>query len=276
MEFFFLPVLLGCLVGLSLGLTGGGGSIFAMPLLIYGLGMEMNEAVPVSLVAVALAAATGAWYSYRARLILWQPVMMFAAGGILGAPAGIMLSRFFEQSSLVSGFSVLVCIVGSVMLYKSFTHPEQAGVVRALSSADDKDPYCKLTADGKLDFTTPCAVVLMLGGILTGLLSGLFGVGGGFLIVPTLMVVIDLGIHRAVAASLMIITVIGLTGSFSALWQGEVVWIILLPFIAGSILGMLFGRLIAARIAGLVLQRTFATGILLTGAGMLLHTFLNL
>ncbi|MEX2353583.1 MAG: sulfite exporter TauE/SafE family protein, partial [Gammaproteobacteria bacterium] len=117
---------------------------------------------------------------------------------------------------------------------------------------------------------------LMLGGILTGLLSGLFGVGGGFLIVPMLMVVIELGIHRAVAASLMIIAIIGLTGSFSALWQGEVVWIILLPFIAGSILGMLLGRLIAARIAGLVLQRAFATGILLTGAGMLLHTFMSI
>ena len=140
---------------------------------------------------------------------------------------------------------------------------------------DDKEPVCKFTPDGKLRITTPCTLVLFISGIVTGLLSGLFGVGGGFLIVPALMFVIELGIHRAVAASLMIITCIGLSGSFSALVAGDMPWPVLLPFVAGSISGMLVGRLFAEKIAGPVLQRVFATGIMATGAGMLFKTVMN-
>jgi len=275
MDFYLLAVVYGCLVGLSLGLTGGGGSIFAIPLLIYGLGLGMTEAVPISLIAVALTAAVGAWYSYRAGLLIWQPIAMFASGGVVGAPAGIILSRYFEQSQLIGGFSILAVIIGFAMLYKSIARPEQATAIRALSTADDKDPFCKLTRDGKLKFTTPCAMILMLSGIVTGLLSGLFGVGGGFMIVPALMAVIQLGIHRAVASSLMIITLIGLSGSLSSVINGELQWLVLLPFVFGSIMGILAGRLIAVRITGPVLQRIFAIGILATGSAMLAQTLLK-
>ncbi len=269
-----LAILFGCIVGISLGLTGGGGSIFAIPLLVYGLGLTMTDAVPVSLAAVGLTAAVGAWYSYRAGLLLWQPVVMFAAGGIVGAPMGITLGRDLEPALLIAGFSMLTLIIGALMLRKSFTSPADAAAVRALSSPDDKDPICKLAADGKLTFTTPCAAILAVSGLVTGLLSGLFGVGGGFLIVPALMLVIELGIHRAVAASLVVITVIGLSGAASAFWNGELYPGILLPFVCGGIIGMMAGRLIAARLAGPLLQRIFAAGILLVGIGMLLHTLL--
>jgi len=273
---FFLPVFFGCLVGLSLGLTGGGGSIFAIPLLVYGLGLSMTEAVPISLVAVALAAAVGAWYSFRAGLLIWQPIAMFSAGGVIGAPAGILVASYFDQYWLITGFAILVFIVGLLMLHKSFTRPEEAIAIRALAAVDDKQPFCKLTRDGKLKFTTPCALILMLTGTFTGLLSGLFGVGGGFLIVPVLMVVIELGIHRAVAASLVIISLIGLSGSSGALLKGELMLPVLIPFVVGSILGMLLGRVVAAHIAGVVLQRIFATGILVTGIGMLIHAVIIL
>ena len=271
----FLPVLFGCIVGLSLGLTGGGGSIFAIPLLIYGLDMTLTDAVPVSLVAVALTAAIGAWYSWRAGLLLWLPILLFAAGGVIAAPAGIYLSRYFEVSTLITGFSLLTLVIGLAMWKKSISRPHEAGAVRALAIVDDKGPMCRFSADGKLRVTTPCALILFLAGIVTGLLSGLFGVGGGFLIVPALIFVIELGIHRAVAASLMIITFIGTSGSVSILLTGALPWPVLLPFIAGSIAGMLAGRLFAARIAGPRLQQLFATAILATGTGMLLRTLIN-
>lgn len=269
-----ITVLYGIIVGVSLGLTGGGGSIFAIPLLVYGLDMSMTEAVPVSLIAVALTAAVGAWYSYRAGLLLWQPVMMFSLGGVSGAPMGIALSRHIEQSLQLVGFATLVLIVGLVMWRKTYSQPDETRVVRAITEGDDKAPICKLTQDGKLSFTTPCAVVLMLSGLVTGVLSGLFGVGGGFLIVPALMAVIELGIHRAVAASLMIITFIGLSGAGTAFVEGDLPWDILLPFIGGSILGMYLGRAVATRIAGPVLQRIFAGAILGTGLFMFTVTFM--
>lgn len=267
-----LTALFGLIVGLSLGLTGGGGSIFAIPLLVYGLGLTMTEAVPISLFAVAVTAAVGGWYSWRAGLLLWQPIVMFSAGGIVGAPAGIYLSEFVGQDLLVMGFTLLALVVGALMLRHSITRPEQTRVIRALTDGEDAGPVCRLSADGKLHFTTPCALILMLAGLATGLLSGLFGVGGGFLIVPALMLVIELGIHRAVAASLAIITLIGLAGSISALVKGELQAAILLPFIGGSVLGMLAGRRIADRIAGPVLQRLFASTILVTGTAMLIAT----
>jgi uncharacterized membrane protein YfcA len=269
---FFVTVVYGGIVGISLGLTGGGGSIFAIPLLVYGLKLSMTDAVSISLIAVALTAAVGAWYSHRARLLTWQPIIMFSIGGIVGAPIGLMYARQFLQSTLISGFAILTFFVGLLMWRKTFTRPEESRAIRAITSDDDKEPICKFSADGKLSFTTPCAAVLIIAGLLTGLLSGLFGVGGGFLIVPALMSVIELGIHRAVAASLMIITAIGLSGSTSAFIKGELQWEILFPFITGSIIGMLLGRIIAVRIAGPTLQRIFASAILLTGINILVFT----
>jgi uncharacterized protein len=267
-----IAIVYGFIVGISLGLTGGGGSIFAIPLLIYGLHLDMVQAVPVSLIAVAMTAAIGSYFSWRAGLLLWQPISMFASGGIIGAPIGIYYSRYFSQQTLLSGFAVLAVVVGVMMWRKSITNPSESSVIRAMPTKDDKEPICKLSPDGKLSFTTPCAIILMFSGLLTGMLSGLFGVGGGFLIVPILMMVIDLGIHRAVGASLMIITLIGLSGSISTIINMEFDLYIMAPFIVGSFTGMLFGRGIATKIAGPVLQRIFATAILFTGITMILIT----
>lgn len=267
-----IAIVYGFIVGISLGLTGGGGSIFAIPLLIYGLHLDMVQAVPVSLIAVAMTAAIGSYFSWRAGLLLWQPISMFASGGIIGAPIGIYYSRYFSQQTLLSGFAVLAVVVGVMMWRKSITNPSESSVIRAMPTKDDKEPICKLSPDGKLSFTTPCAIILMFSGLLTGMLSGLFGVGGGFLIVPILMMVINLGIHRAVGASLMIITLIGLSGSISTIINMEFDLYIMAPFIVGSFTGMLFGRGIATKIAGPVLQRIFATAILFTGITMILIT----
>jgi len=219
-----------------------------------------------------MTAAIGSYFSWRAGLLLWQPISMFASGGIIGAPIGLYFSRYFSQQTLLSGFAVLAVFVGGIMWRKSITNPSESSVIRAMPTKDDKVPICKLSSDGKLSFTTPCAIILMFSGLLTGMLSGLFGVGGGFLIVPILMMVIDLGIHRAVGASLMIITLIGLSGSISTIINMEFDLQIMAPFIVGSFTGMLFGRGIASKIAGPVLQRIFATAILFTGITMIFAT----
>jgi uncharacterized protein len=270
-----IAIAYGFIVGISLGLTGGGGSIFAIPLLIYGLHLDMVQAVPVSLITVAMTAAIGSYFSWRAGLLLWQPISMFASGGIIGAPIGLYFSQYFSQQILLSGFAVLAVFVGVMMWRKSITKPSESSVIRAIPTKDDKGPICKLSPDEKLSFTTPCAIILMISGLLTGVLSGLFGVGGGFLIVPILMMVINLGIHRAVGASLMIIALIGLSGSISNIIKMEFDLFIIVPFIIGSFSGMLFGRRIASFIAGPVLQRVFASAILLTGVTMILSTMMR-
>jgi len=266
-----LSVVFGVIVGLSLGLTGGGGSIFAVPLLIYGIGLAPLQAVPVSLVAVALTSMIGAVQTFRERLLVWQPAVVFSLGGMIGAPLGVLWARRLDEIWIITGFAVLAIIVGIYMWRRAIVDPAATHVVRAYVHGTDAGPVCRLTPEGEFRFGTPCAIILSTTGIGTGILSGLFGVGGGFLIVPMLVLITRMGIHRAVATSLVIISVVGLTGAVTALWHGNVLWAALVPFVVGGVAGMISGRYLAGRIAGEALQEIFAVIIILVGFGMLTH-----
>jgi hypothetical protein len=258
---WLLAVACGAGVGLALGLTGGGGSIFAVPLLIYVLHQSPAAAVPVSLAAVALTALFGAFFVARQRLPVWPAAAAFAVGGVVGAPAGIWASRAADEAFLVLGFAVLALGVGASMWWRSLARPADAAVVRARPVEVDSGGACRFTDDGRLRFTAPCAAVLAAAGLGTGFLSGLFGVGGGFLSVPALAAVTRMGIHRAVATSLVALAAIGLAGAAGAVLHGALAWGVLAPFVAGGAAGMAGGRALAARIAGPALQRVFATAI---------------
>lgn len=262
----------GIVVGLALGLTGGGGSIFALPLLIYGLQMSPREAVPVSLVAVGMTALVGALHSIRAGLVVWQPAIMFVIGAVLGVPAGIYAAHFVPSEWIVTGFALLAAVIGTLMWIRARTRPEEAGAVRAEPEHSTAGPVCVLAPDGQLRFSAPCALVLTVTGLGTGFLSGLFGVGGGFLIVPTLMLVTCITVHSAVATSLLIIAAIGFSGALSAVAAGTIVWPVLLPFVTGGVLAMFAARRFAGRISGPQLQRVFSLLIVLVGVAMLISS----
>lgn len=259
----------GAVVGMALGLTGGGGSIVAVPLLIYGLGVPPADAVAISLIAVATTASVGAAQSLRYGLVVWQPSILFALGGALGAPLGAAIGHRANQEWLIVAFALLAVVIGALMWRASLKHPEQAAAVRALVREPGNGPICVLSPDGQLRFTAPCALVLALVGLGTGFLSGLLGVGGGFLIVPALVLVTRMGVHRAVATSLLIISVIGVSGAATAIWQGRINWTLLWPFAAGGAFMMIVTRRFAHRLAGPALQRTFAIVIVLVGIAML-------
>jgi uncharacterized membrane protein YfcA len=264
----------GAVVGVALGLTGGGGSIFAVPLLIYGLGVAPADAVAVSLVAVATTAFVGATQFLRHGLVVWQPTLLFVLGGILGAPVGSTMARQAEPILLIVGFALLAVIVGTLMWRASLTHPGQATAVRAQPYGAGSGPICVLAPDGQLRFSAPCAAVLAIIGVGTGFLSGLLGVGGGFLIVPALVLVTRMGVHRAVATSLLIISVIGFSGAAGAIWQRHIEWDVLVPFAAGGAIMMIVTRSFAPRLAGPALQRTFASSIIVVGVAMLVESLL--
>jgi uncharacterized membrane protein YfcA len=234
MTDLLLAVVSGSAVGMALGLTGGGGSIFAMPLLIYVLGLPPASAVPVSLAAVALTALMGAVLAARDDLPVWPAAATFGLGGIIGAPLGIFLARGLDERIIVGGFAALALIVGVLMWWRSSRYPVEATAVRARPAAEDPSGACRLADDGKLRFTAPCGAVLSLSGVGTGILSGIFGVGGGFVIVPVLSAVTQMGIHRAVATSLVALSAIGFAGAGSAILHGDLAWAVLLPFVAGG------------------------------------------
>ena len=267
-------LLCGGAVGLALGLTGSGGSILAVPLLIYVLNLTPDQAMPVSLVAVSVSAIVGGVQSIRRRLAVWQPTIIFSLGGALGAPLGMQTAKHLDEPWIVGGFAVLAIAVGSLMWRAAQVFPEQTTAVRARTYDSGGGPICVLAPDGQLRFTAPCAAALVALGLGTGFLSGMFGIGGGFLIVPSLVLVTRMGVHRAVATSLLVIAAIGSSGAFSALLQGEIAWRVLLPFAAGGAAAMIAGRLLAERLAGPRLQKTFAVAILSVGVGMLIDVLL--
>jgi len=266
-----IAVAFGLIVGLALGLTGGGGAIFAVPLLIYGLGLSPTEAVPISLVAVAATALVGAVDSIRAGLVLWQATVAFTVGGVVGAPLGITVAQFVPADWIVTGFGLLALVIGTLMWLRARSRPEESGAVRAALETGGNGPICVLAPDGQLRFSAPCAIVLAIVGVGTGFLSGLFGVGGGFLIVPALVLVTRMGVHNAVATSLLIISAIGFSGAAGALLHGSLAWPILVPFVFGGAVAMLAGRRFARRVAGPTLQRGFSLLIGLVGISMLVH-----
>jgi uncharacterized membrane protein YfcA len=261
-----MAVLFGVMVGLALGLTGGGGSIFAVPLLIYGRGVNARDAISISLAAVATMSAFGASGALRARLVEYRAGLVFAAGGIFAAPIGVKLSQFVSEGTIVNAFAGLMALVALLMWLKASRDPASAAVVRAdflPRTGADRGPICRFNPDERLRLTAPCSAVLALTGIGTGLLSGFFGVGGGFVIVPALTFMSQMGIHRAVATSLFVITLVALAGAGSVLAEGrDLLWSLTGLFLGGGLVGMFLGQTLARRIAGPALQKLFAAAML--------------
>ena len=266
-----LTIFLGSLVGLSLGLTGGGGSLFAVPLLIYVLGIQPQLATTISLAAVAAMSAFGAIEAGINKMVEWYASLIFVLGGMVCAPLGVQLAGNLSENVIIIYFALLMLIIAASMWYRA-GKPEQAKVVRVNYQQDDgnQGAICKLTDDQAIRLTAPCSAVLVLSGAVTGILSGLFGVGGGFLIVPALMFITGLNIHRAVASSLLIISLIGVSGVSAAFFQGRpVVSDVTGLFILGGLAGMMAGRLAVKRISSSMLQRFFSTLIFIIALTML-------
>lgn len=261
-----MSVLFGIIVGLALGLTGGGGSIFAVPLLIYGLDVAPKSAVAISLGAVAITSAFGALEGWSRNLVELRAALIFAAAGMVAAPLGVFIGGLASDLLVVVSFAGLMLVVAIRMAVKARREPAQAGVVRARftdDAADDASTICHYSPDGRLRLNAPCSAALVGVGIIVGVLSGFFGVGGGFLIVPALMLITEMGIHRAVATSLLVITLIGLSGLGSAALSGrEIDWALMGLFVIGGIIGMLSGRGLARFLAGATLQLAFAAAMI--------------
>ncbi|HET7315744.1 sulfite exporter TauE/SafE family protein [Salinisphaera sp.] len=273
-----MNVIFGVLVGLALGLTGGGGSIFALPLLIYGLGLAPRDAVAISLIAVAATAMVGAIEGALRRVVEWRAAAIFAAAGICFAPLGVWLGGQVPGGVTVLGFAALMLIVAVSMIVKARRQPEHARVIRARvaeQASADATTVCRYSGDGRLRLTAPCSFALLGAGVLVGVLSGFFGVGGGFLIVPALMLVTAMGIHRAVATSLLVIALVGSSGVISAVVAGRHIEPATTAlFMIGGIIGMGGGRVLARYLAGHALQFVFAGGMIALAVFMLFERLL--
>ena len=244
---------LGALVGLLLALTGAGGGILAVPLLVFALHLGLAEAAPIGLLAVGLAAAMSAALGLRDGIVRYRAAALMGGLAMVLAPIGVAAAQRVPNAPLTLAFAAVLCLSAWRMWQRArhALHPQSQAARATLP--------CVLDArDGRLVWTRPCAQALAVTGVAAGLLSGLLGVGGGFVIVPALTRFTELSARSIVATSLAVIALASIGGVGAAAWHGAIAWDIALPFAVGSVLASLLARAIAARVAGPRLQQGFA------------------
>jgi uncharacterized membrane protein YfcA len=257
-------LLLGLVVGLILALTGAGGGILAVPLLVFGARTSVAQAGPIGLMAVGIAAALGAVLGLRAGIVRYRAALLIAVTGMLVSPLGLWLARQVDNRWLSILFALTLLYVASKSFLQARRREPQAAP-RAASS-----PVCVRSPDGgRFIWSRPCARALALSGSVAGLLSGLLGVGGGFVMVPALQRYTDLAMQSVVATSLAVIALISMAGVVTSAASGALAWDIALPFAAGALGGMLGGRAVSARLAGPHLQIGFAAVSAMVAIGMI-------
>jgi uncharacterized membrane protein YfcA len=261
-----ISLALGLVVGVILALTGAGGGILAVPLLVFGAQIGVAKAGPIGLMAVGIAAALGAVLGLRDGIVRYRAAALVAGTGMLFSPLGLWLARQLDNRWL----SVLFALTLLFVAYKTY----RKATTPALPDAGDVDrssaPACvRAGDDGRFIWTKPCARALTVSGCVAGLLSGLLGVGGGFVMVPALQRNTDLPMQSIVATSLAVIALISLAGVVTSALSGALAWDIALPFSGGALAGMLAGRAVSARLSGPHLQKGFAVVSAIVAVGMI-------
>lgn len=243
-----LGVLSGSLVGFSLGLVGGGGSILAVPLMVYVIGVpDPHVAIGTSALAVAANAGTGLASHARAGTVNWRCGLLYALSGVLGAILGSTLGKAFNGQRLLFLFAIIMLVVGALMLRGR----KDQGVAGAICDRRN-------------------APRLLGYGFGSGLFSGFFGIGGGFLIVPGLIAATRMPIISAVGTSLVAVFAFGLTTAVNYAFSGLVDWILAGMFILGGIVGGLLGTWAARRLSGTGRLKSIFAGLIFAVATYML------
>lgn len=258
---------LGLCIGASLGLTGAGGGILAVPALMFGLHMSLAQAAPVALIAVGAASAVGAIQGLRSGLVRYKAALLMAITGAITAPLGLALARQIPASWLSLGFAAVMMLVAVRMARQS--RPASA----ALAPAADRTKACRLSAEtGRFIWTGRTAATLGSIGAVAGICTGMLGVGGGFIIVPALTYFSNARMHNIVSTSLMVIALVSAVTVGSAAMRGlsltDAQWL----FIAAATVGMMLGRMAAPLVPQPVLQRVFASVCVAVAGVLILRT----
>lgn len=246
-----LAAALGAGIGLILGLTGAGGGILAVPALTLALGWSMTQAAPVALLAVSSAAVIGLVDGFRQGLVRYRAATLISLTGIIATPLGQHYARVLPEPWLAGLFIIAMAAV-AVRLWLS------ADTARDGNDTGERVRRIRLDA-GRIIWNRTSFLTLALIGVLTGLSSGLLGVGGGFIIVPALLRCSNITLEGIVATSLMVIALVS-GGAFMSAWASGQVLVLdsAVVFVGAAILGVLPGRLLAARLPRPLLLRLFA------------------
>lgn len=262
---------LGFLIGLSLGTLGGGGSILAVPALVYAAGQDPKAATASSLLLVGAASLVGILPHARSGRVLFGLGIVFGVAGIPGSLLGSSLNRGMDADLLLLGFSVLT-MVAAWRMVTGCPSCTRVGEERALAAEAALGPDVADGAGVAVGTATVARrevvkrfLVIAAAGTAVGFLTGLFGVGGGFVIVPALTLLLAVPMQSAVGTSLLIITINTVVALSTRLATTTVEWEYTLPFTVAAIFGVLAGGRIADRIDADRTLRWFAALLVVVG-----------
>ena len=242
-------IIFGIVCGIALGLTGGGGSILAVPLLTYGVGLDFHSAVTISLLVVGFTAIFGIAMNFKNQNINFIAAGVMIVAGVIFAPIGSYISQSIADKTLMLSFSILMIIIGLWSLAKS----------KFMSSS-------QVSKDDNVNFKY--IVSLLIGGAVVGTLIGFFGVGGGFLIVPALVFITAIPIKRAINTSLLVIFVVSISGFVSHYDSTSMDWYVAIMFIVGGAVGMLLANKLKIKLNDKVLQLIFSIMLVILGTAI--------
>lgn len=251
MEIQFISGALGLFIGLVMGLSGAGGSVLAIPLLVIVLDIEYTHAAPIALLAIMVAAMVGTTQGLIAGNVRYKTALLIGSFGLLLTPLGVWIATQIPTQLLSVALAV-------IMIYTAW-HMWFQQAKEQLEYESSPAPPCQLNpATSKLFWTAFCTKRLLATGSLAGLLSGLLGVGGGFIIVPSLKKVSNFDFQTVIATSLCVITIVSAGSVIVYLYSGSIHWKIAIPFVIGTGCSMYISRLISHTIPAIINQRIFS------------------
>jgi uncharacterized membrane protein YfcA len=236
---------LGAAIGLVLGALGGGGSVLTVPALVFALGLTAQAATTGSLVIVGITAFVAAVGHARSGHVQWRLGLLLAAAGAPASLAGTALNRLVEQNTLLLAFAALMLVAAVGMLIQ----PPRTGA--------DEEGHAS-TPRGRSRRRQLLWLRVLAVGLLIGALTGFFGVGGGFVIVPVLVVALHFPITSAVGTSLLVIALNAAVALAARIGQADLDWAVIAPFTAAAVLASLVGTRLADRLPAKTLTRAFA------------------
>jgi uncharacterized membrane protein YfcA len=254
---------LGTAIGLVLGALGGGGSVLAVPALVFALGLTAQAATTASLVIVGITALVAAVGHARSGHVQWRLGLLLAAAGVPASLAGTALNRLVEQNVLLLAFAALMLVAAVGMLIQ----PPKTGGDADGSAAAQRD-----RSQGRRLLW----LRIVVAGLLIGALTGFFGVGGGFVIVPVLVVALGFPIAVAVGTSLLVIALNAAVALVARVGQAGLDWALIAPFTAAAVLASFGGTRLADRLPATTLTRAFAVLLVLLAVYVAVRAVLGL
>ena len=252
-----LAVPFGLAIGLSVGMLGGGGSVLAVPILVYVLGQTVSQATTISLVVVAAAAVAGGMGHVRDGRVCWRHATSFTVAAVPGVALGTLVAGAVSSRAVLVAFAFVMISAAVAIWQRTDDEPDESGWKRG-----DACPPLRIPRD-------------LVAGLAVGAMTGFFGVGGGFLIVPTLAIALAFTMRTAVGTSLAIIAATSLIGLGVHLASGRTLDVgITVAMAGGCMAGALAGARLSARLPHRVLARGFATMVVAVSVYLLLSVAL--